>query len=151
MRTIRTTLKLHLDQVRRLESLAEQSGLTPEQIVSAVAVLALNQQIGEPQIPEVERIEKPTPARRAAESTLGRPTGYVLPDTGFLRLTEIVGRPAMRGQPALPRLVPVSRSTWLAGVKSGVYPKPINLGGRVTAWRVEDIRALIQQLGSAEG
>jgi predicted DNA-binding transcriptional regulator AlpA len=37
----------------------------------------------------------------------------------------------------------VSKSTWWAGVKSGRFPKPVKLGPRTTAWRVEDIRNLI--------
>ncbi|MBM6580990.1 AlpA family phage regulatory protein [Microvirga sp. BT689] len=37
----------------------------------------------------------------------------------------------------------MSRSTWWAGIKDGRYPKPVKLGPRITAWRVEDIRALI--------
>jgi prophage regulatory protein len=57
-----------------------------------------------------------------------------LPETGFVRL------------PTLLQLIPVSKSTWWAGVKSGRYPQPVRtLGQRITAWRVEDIRALIQQ------
>ena len=58
-----------------------------------------------------------------------------LPKTGFLRLPAIV---APHG------LIPVSKSTWWAGVKSGRYPKPVKLSTRVTAWRVEDIRAFIE-------
>jgi len=58
-----------------------------------------------------------------------------LPETGFLRLISIVG-------PHGP--IPVSKSTWWAGVKSGRYPKPVKLGPRITAWRVEDIRTLIE-------
>lgn len=58
-----------------------------------------------------------------------------LPQTGFLRLPAIV---APHG------LIPVSKSTWWAGVKSGRYPKPVKLSTRVTAWRVEDIRAFIE-------
>lgn len=57
-----------------------------------------------------------------------------LPETGFVRLSTLL------------RLIPVSKSTWWAGVKSGRYPQPVRtLGARITAWRVEDIRALIQQ------
>ncbi|SMP36239.1 helix-turn-helix transcriptional regulator [Shimia sagamensis] len=41
--------------------------------------------------------------------------------------------------------VPVSRSTWWAGVRSGRFPQPIRLGPRNTAWRVGDIRALLQE------
>ena len=58
-----------------------------------------------------------------------------LPDTGFVRLSSILA-------PSGP--IPVSKSTWWAGVKSGRYPKPIKLGPRITAWRVEDIRRLIR-------
>lgn len=38
---------------------------------------------------------------------------------------------------------PVSKSTWWAGVKDGRYPKPVKLGPKITAWRVEDIKELI--------
>jgi predicted DNA-binding transcriptional regulator AlpA len=30
-------------------------------------------------------------------------------------------------------------------VKSGRFPQPVKLGPRITAWRVEDIRALIDR------
>lgn len=59
-----------------------------------------------------------------------------IPATGFLR------------EPAVLSLIPVGRSTWWAGVKAGRYPKPVKLGARMTAWRVEDIRALIASLGA---
>ena len=63
-----------------------------------------------------------------------------LPSTGYLRLQQIIGNPA-RG---VPPLIPVSRSTWWAGVKSGRFPQPTRaLGARITAWSVDDIRALI--------
>ncbi len=65
-----------------------------------------------------------------------------LPETGFLRLPQIVGD--SKAHPPVPALIPVSRSTWWAGVKSGRYPQPVKLGPRITAWRVEDIRRLIQ-------
>ncbi len=66
-----------------------------------------------------------------------------LPETSFLRLPHIVGNP--KGRPPVPALIPVSRSTWWAGVKSGRYPQPVKLGLRITAWRVEDIRQLIRE------
>ena len=64
-----------------------------------------------------------------------------LPETGFLRLTQIIGNP--RTNPPTPPIIPVKKSCWWAGVKTGRFPKPVKLGQRVTAWRVEDIRALI--------
>lgn len=41
---------------------------------------------------------------------------------------------------------PVGRSTWWAGVKSGKFPQPVKLGPKTTAWRAEDIRALIENV-----
>lgn len=70
-----------------------------------------------------------------------------LPETGFLRLPQILGKPADpdRGIAAIPALIPVARSTWWAGVKAGRFPKPVKIGQRCTAWRAEDIRQLIEQ------
>jgi predicted DNA-binding transcriptional regulator AlpA len=45
--------------------------------------------------------------------------------------------------PAILKLIPVSRSTWWAGVRSGRFPQPIKLGPRITAWKAADIAALI--------
>jgi predicted DNA-binding transcriptional regulator AlpA len=75
-------------------------------------------------------------------------TAPLLPESGFLRLAQIIGRSAGKGRPALPPIIPVSRSTWWAGVKSGRYPPPTHvLGPRITAWRVEDVRSLIEHGG----
>lgn len=41
-------------------------------------------------------------------------------------------------------LIPVGKSTWWAGVKSGRYPKPIKLGPGITVWRSADVRNLIE-------
>ncbi|MCX7085170.1 MAG: AlpA family phage regulatory protein [Methylococcales bacterium] len=68
---------------------------------------------------------------------------HVLPETGFLRLWQIIGDKKNN----LPALIPVSRTTFLNGVKSGKYPKPINLGSRTVAWKVEDIKLFINSLG----
>ncbi|WP_429931483.1 helix-turn-helix transcriptional regulator [Agrobacterium vitis] len=61
-----------------------------------------------------------------------------LPQTGFVRLPQII---APNGP------IPVSKSTWWAGIKDGRFPQPIKLGARVTVWRVEDIRNLIESGG----
>jgi len=58
-----------------------------------------------------------------------------LPETGFIRLPEVL------------QLIPISKSSWWAGVKSGRYPAAVKLSERTTYWRVEDIRALIQSAG----
>lgn len=64
---------------------------------------------------------------------------HQLPESGFLRLPQIIGD-IKRGIPAV---IPVSKSAWWEGCKTGRYPKPVKLGPRTTAWRVSDIRALI--------
>jgi prophage regulatory protein len=66
-----------------------------------------------------------------------------LPETGYLRLHQIIGNP--KASPQIPAIIPVGRSTWWAGVRCGRYPKPLKLSPGVTVWRVEDIRALIAQ------
>ncbi len=73
-------------------------------------------------------------------------TSHQLPETGFLRIWQIVGNPKINTPP----LIPIGRTSFLNGVKSGKYPKPVKLGERTTAWKVEDIRALIEKLGQAE-
>jgi prophage regulatory protein len=60
---------------------------------------------------------------------------HPLPETGFIRLANLLA-------PEGP--IPVSKSTWWLGVKTGHFPKPVKLGPRITAWRAEDIRTLIR-------
>ncbi|PPD44364.1 MAG: transcriptional regulator [Methylobacter sp.] len=73
---------------------------------------------------------------------------HQLPETGFLRIWHIIGNP--RANPPIPALIPIGRTTFLNGVKSGKFPQPVKtLGSRTTAWKVEDIRALINSMGSA--
>ena len=48
-------------------------------------------------------------------------------------------------------LVPVGRSSWWEGCRTGRYPKPIKLGPRTTVWRAEDIAAFIENLGKQGG
>lgn len=56
----------------------------------------------------------------------------VLPQPGFMRL------------PAILKLIPVGKSTWWAGVKSGRFPQGVKLGMNTTAWRREDIKQLLE-------
>lgn len=109
---------------------------------------------------------------------------YKLPETGFLRLPDVIGEAGIteeqaaknriynnqakadalknghvdkQGNPifarrpttarsAIPAIIPVKKSCWWDGVKSGRFPKPVKLGPRITVWRVEDIRALISKI-----
>ena len=55
------------------------------------------------------------------------------PDNALMRLPQIL------------ELIPISRSAWWAGCKSGKYPKPVKLGPRTTAWRASDIAELLKR------
>lgn len=68
-----------------------------------------------------------------------------LPTTGYLRIPHILGD--AKANPPIAPLIPVGKSTWWKGVKTGKFPAPIKLGPRITAWRVEDIMALIARMG----
>ena len=65
-----------------------------------------------------------------------------LPETGLLRLKQIIGDP--NAKPPIPAIIPVSKSAWWSGVAKNIYPKPVKLSARTTAWRISDIRALIE-------
>lgn len=66
-----------------------------------------------------------------------------LPETGLLRLKQIIGD--SKANPPIPALIPVCRTTWYKGVKSGRFPAPVNMGGAHSLfWRSEDIRAFLQ-------
>jgi prophage regulatory protein len=71
------------------------------------------------------------------EKVVQEQKGLDLPRSGFVRLSSILA-------PGGP--IPVGRSTWWEGVKSGRFPKPVKLGPRTTVWRVEDIRQLIERV-----
>ena len=58
----------------------------------------------------------------------------LLPDSGFIRLPTIL------------KIIPISKSSWWLKVKSGHYPQSVKLVTRTTAWKVEDIRKLINDL-----
>ncbi len=57
---------------------------------------------------------------------------------GYLRLPEVL------------KLFPVSKSTWWQGVKNGKFPKPVKLTERTTAWKAEDIKALLESVGGVK-
>ena len=59
-----------------------------------------------------------------------------LPSEGFVRLPQVL------------QVMGVCKSTWWNGVRSGKFPQPVKLGPRTTAWRVADIRQLIENLSN---
>lgn len=101
-----------------------------------------------------------------------------LPETGFLRLPQIIGQRAVtedeaeqnrrdaevakesgqepnkkpkRARESIPPIIPISKSQWWAGVKAGKFPTPVKLGLRITAWRASDIQAIVEQLNGNGG
>ena len=60
-----------------------------------------------------------------------------LPAVGYVRLPQLL------------EIFPISKSTWWEGCRSGVFPKPVKLGPRTSAWRMEDIRALMERINTA--
>lgn len=61
-----------------------------------------------------------------------------IPQSGFIRLSTVL------------EIIPISKSSWWQGVKDGIYPQPVKIGQRVTAWRSEDISALVDELSRGE-
>lgn len=61
---------------------------------------------------------------------------------GLLRLERILNGDPVNG---VEPLVPVSRSTWYAGIRQGRFPQPVTLPGvRGSFWRAEDVHALLK-------
>lgn len=105
----------------------------------------------------------PAEEPRAAVATTRRPPSDLepkvagLPATGYVREADLVGEPAVTREQAeanrlagrgikRPRagrapLVPFSAPTLWRRVRAGEFPKPVKISDRVTAWRVEDVRA----------
>lgn len=89
---------------------------------------------------------EPAVSTQAAATAPATPVTSGLAAEGYVRIWDILGRKAENGRPAIPGMIPVSRGTWYAGVKSGRFPLPVRHGG-IAMWRVEEIKALITQLG----
>lgn len=61
-----------------------------------------------------------------------------IPDNALLRLPQVLA------------LIPISKSAWWAGCKSGRFPKPIKIGPRTTVWKAADIAALLERISKGE-
>lgn len=73
----------------------------------------------------------------------GNAVGFdALPDSAFIREAQLVQSPK---RPDSPAPLPFSAPTLWRKVKAGTFPKPHRLSERVTAWKVGDVRAWINQ------
>jgi predicted DNA-binding transcriptional regulator AlpA len=64
----------------------------------------------------------------------------------LLRLKQILGNKKEGIEP----IFPISKASWYAGIAEGKYPKPVKIGARSVAWRVEDIRNLMNSFEGAK-
>ena len=62
----------------------------------------------------------------------------------FLRLKQIIGDP--KAEPPIQPILPISKSSWWDGVKSGRFPKAVKIGANTTVWREDEIRSLVDKL-----
>lgn len=73
------------------------------------------------------------------ESNNSAQSSFILPSTGYIRLKDVL------------KLFPVSRSTYMAGVKEGRYPKPYRLGPNIAGYKVEEIKAFLESFSHENG
>lgn len=66
------------------------------------------------------------------------PRTSAVPAPAFYRLADVL------------KIIPLSRSTFLDGVKQGHYPRPVRIAARASAWRAADIDELVERLSSGE-
>ena len=60
------------------------------------------------------------------------------PDT-LVRLSKIIGPDG---------IIPISRTAFYQGINEGVYPKPLKLGKRVSAWRMSELLDALDKISS---
>jgi predicted DNA-binding transcriptional regulator AlpA len=75
------------------------------------------------------------PARKR-KSPMKKEISPILPPEGFVRIPVVLA------------VLGVGKTSFLAGVREGKYPKPVKLAPRISAWRVEDIRAVIARFAN---
>ncbi len=74
------------------------------------------------------------PTSILARSPNPLPSPFAQDESLLLKLPEVLAK------------VKVSRSNWLAGVKTGRFPPPIRLSPRRVAWRTHDIVTFVHSL-----
>ena len=89
---------------------------------------------GEPARRSPLKPPSPSGKHRNVTATAGALSFPPNPDIALWRLPTVLAH------------VPVSKSEWWRGIKTGRYPAGIKLSPRVTAWRSSDIRSLIASL-----
>jgi len=70
-------------------------------------------------------------------------TAKTLQEKPLLRIWDIVGSKKKK----IPALIPISRTTFLNGIKEGKYPAGKKIGKRIRVWSAPSIQKLITELG----
>ena len=66
------------------------------------------------------------------------------PLDGFVRINQVIGD----SKKGIAPFFPVSRSQWFLGIRQGLYPRGIKVSDRVTVWRAQDIRKLVDEIST---
>lgn len=69
---------------------------------------------------------------------------HAFPTVRYLRLKQIIGSI----KEGIPPIIPVSKSTWWAGVRTGRFPSPHKIGPKTTVWSAHDIAKLAEDIGN---
>jgi predicted DNA-binding transcriptional regulator AlpA len=67
----------------------------------------------------------------------------------YLRLKQILGDP--KADPSIAPILPISKSSWYAGIKLGRYPHGIKISPRTTVWLADDVFAIAAHQGQGMG
>ena len=63
---------------------------------------------------------------------------YDLKNHRYLRLKSVL------------ELIPVGRSTWYRWIQCGIAPQPTGISLRIAAWKVQDIKDLLEEMGKPD-
>lgn len=69
---------------------------------------------------------------------MSSPTSNDIQLSGFMRKKDVL------------KLIPISKATWSAGVKRGIYPQPYHPSAGTSAWKRSDIADLIEQISNGK-
>jgi prophage regulatory protein len=93
------------------------------------------------------KFSKPAaPTTMAQKATIHQSVFDALPDSAFVRESQLVQSPK---RPEHPAPLPFSAPTLWRKVAAGTFPKPVKLSERVTCWKVSEVRAWMTAQGMA--
>lgn len=85
-----------------------------------------------------KRQPQPQPPKAESLCVSRFPSFDDLPDSAWVRQSQLVSNPK---KPGVPVLLPFSAASLWRKVTDGSFPKPVKLSSRTTAWNAGSIRA----------